>query len=202
MARQLKSKIKLMRKIGIDLGLKSNPIKTAKRIAVAPGFHGRKGKKKLSDYGTQLQEKQKVKIMYGVLEKQFRRCFTQATKNPQATGAALLSILERRLDNVLYRLGFAPTRAAARQLISHGNVQLNGHRHSVPSYQVVVGDTVNLSVKATKIPYIAESLNQKKAGIPTWLERKSAAAKITRLPERDDISEEINEQLIVEYYSR
>jgi len=202
MARQLQPKVKLMRKIGADLGLKSNPAKVAKRIAVLPGFHGRKGRRKVSDYGTQLQEKQKVKIIYGVLEKQFRRYFALATKNPKATGAVLLSLLERRLDNTLYRGGIAPTRAAARQLINHGNVQVNGKKLSIPSYSVNVDDTINLSTKAVKIPYIAELLKQKKTGVPEWLEIKGAVAKISRLPERDDIHEDIREQLIVEYYSR
>jgi small subunit ribosomal protein S4 len=202
MARQLQPKIKLMRKIGQDLGLKSNSVKVAKRIAILPGFHGRKGRRKVSDYGNQLHEKQKVKIMYGVLEKQFRQYFAWATKNPKATGTALLTLLERRLDNTIYRLGLAPTRASARQLISHGNVQVNNKRLSIPSYLVEIGDTVNLSNKATKIPYISEMIKQKNVGIPSWLERKGAIAKVTRLPERDDIHEDIKEQLIVEHYSR
>lgn len=202
MARYTQPKIKLMRKIGLDLGLKSNPVKVAKRIAVLPGFHGRKGRRKVSDYGTQLLEKQKVRIIYGVMEKQFQGYFEKASKNPTATGSALLSLLERRLDNVVYRLGFVPTRAAARQLVGHGNVQVNGVKTTVPSYSVSQGDTITLSATAVKIPYIAELLKAKNTGTPAWLEKKAAAGLVSRLPEREDVTEEINEQLIVEYYSK
>lgn len=201
MSRHTGPKLKLTRKIGLDLGLKTNPNKTARRLTILPGTHGRKGRRKISDFGTQLLEKQKVKIIYGVSERQFRRYFSLATKDPKATGAVLLTILERRLDNVLYRLGFAPTRAAARQLIVHGNIRLNNKKHSVPSYLVKINDTITLTNKATKIPYITEILKQKKS-IPSWLSRQSAIAKIVRFPERDDITEDIQEQLIVEHYSR
>ncbi len=202
MARYTQPKTKLMRKIGMDLGLKSNPIKVARRIGILPGDHGKKGRRKMSDYASQLLEKQKVRIIYGVLEKQFRNYYATATKNPSATGAALLSLLERRLDNTVYRLGLAPTRAAARQLVSHGNVNVNNKKLTIPSYSVNEKDVVSLSDKATKIPYIAEALKQKNQGIPSWLERKGALGKVTRLPQREDITEDINEQLIVEFYSR
>jgi len=201
MARYTQPSNKLMRKIGVDLNLKTNPLKTARRLNVLPGFHGRRGRRKISDFGVQLLEKQKVRIMYGVLEKQFRSYFEKASRNPKATGAALLILLERRLDNTVYRLGLAPTRAAARQLVSHGNVSINNKKLTIPSYQVKVGDTVNLSERAVKIPYIAELLKEKQ-GQPAWLERKQAIGKVNRLPERDDIPEQINEQLIVEFYSK
>lgn len=202
MARYTGPKNKLMRKVGVDLGLRTNPVKVAKRIGVLPGFHGRRGRRKISDYATQLLEKQKVRIMYGILERQFRNYFAKATKNPQATGAELLNLLERRLDNTLYRLGFAPTRAAARQIVSHGNATVNNKKVSIPSYQVKPEDLVSLTQKATKIPYIIEQMKIKDQSIPKWLQRKAAVGKVTRLPQREDITEEINEQLIVEYYSR
>ncbi len=202
MSRYTQPKIKLMRKIGQDLGLKSNPLKTAKRLNILPGFHGRKGRRKLSDFGTQLLEKQKVRILYGVMEKQLRRYFTAAAKNPTATGSALLSLLESRLDNVVYRLGFAPTRAAARQLITHGHVKVNNIKTSTPSYSLSQGDTIALSGRAVKIPYIADLLKAKNQGLPSWLEKKAAVGRVNRLPERDDVTDDINEQLIVEFYSR
>ena len=202
MARYTQPSNKLMRKVGTDLGLKSNPLKVARRLNVLPGFHGRRGRRKMSDFGTQLLEKQKVRILYGVLEKQFRNYFEKAASSDEVTGVALLSLLERRLDNVIYRLGFAPTRAAARQLVSHGNVRVNGKKVSIPSYQVRVEEVVNLSDKAMKIPYIAELIKEKNQGIPSWLERKLSVGKIARMPEREDISEPINEQLIVEFYSK
>lgn len=202
MARYKGPKNKLMRKVGVDLNLRTNPVKVAKRLNILPGFHGRKGRRKISDFGSQLLEKQKVKILYGVLERQFRGYFAKAAKNPTATGAALLTFLERRLDNTVYRLGLSPTRASARQLVGHGNVLVNNHRISIPSYSVKQGDVITLSSTAVKIPYIAEHLKNKNIGIPKWLKRQAGAGQITRLPEREDITEDINEQLIVEYYSR
>jgi len=202
MARHTGSKNKLMRKVGMDLGLRSNPVKTAKRLNILPGFHGRKGRRKISDYGTQLLEKQKTKYIYGILENQFRRYFEKATKNPTATGQALLILLERRLDNTIFRLGLAPTRAAARQLVTHGNVAVNQKKVNIPSYSVCIDDVITITSKAAKIPYIADCIKEKKQGIPQWLEKKAAAGKVTRLPEREDITEQVNEQLIVEFYSR
>ena len=202
MARYTAPKVKLMRKVGTDLGLKTNPLKTARRLNVLPGFHGRRGRRKISDFGSQLLEKQKVRIMYGILEKQFKNTFNIAAKNPTATGAALLSLLERRLDNVVYRAGLAPTRRAARQIINHGNVLVNQKKLSIPSYRIKTGDVVSLSSTAIKIPYIAELLKDKEKGIPKWIQKKAAVAKVARLPQREDVTEEINEQLIVEYYSR
>lgn len=202
MARYTQPKLKLSRKVGTDLNLKTNPVKVGRRIGILPGFHGRKGRRKLSDFGTQLLEKQKVRIMYGVLEKQFSNYFAKASKKPKATGSGLLSLLERRLDNVVYRLGMAPTRAAARQLVSHGNVRVNDEKVTIPSYQVTIGEVIRLSDKASKIPYISELLQVKDHKSPAWLERKQAVGKVVKYPEREDIPEQINEQLIVEYYSK
>lgn len=202
MARYTEPRVKLMRKVSTDVGLKANPLKTGRRISILPGFHGRKGRRKLSDYGTQLLEKQKVRIMYGILEKQFHNYFIKASHNSAATGVGLLMLLERRLDNVVYRLGLAPTRAAARQLVNHGNVKVNDKKVSIASYQVVVGDEISLTDRAKHIPYISELLSEKNPVVPGWMARKQVSGKITRLPEREDIPEQINEQLIVEFYSK
>lgn len=187
--------------MGEDLGLKTNAVKVQRRLSVAPGQHGKKGKKKLSDYGMQLREKQKVKIIYGVLEKQMNKYYEVATKTPASTGAALLKLLERRLDNVVFRLGFAPTRAAARQLVAHNHVLLNGKKSNVPSILLKVGDVVSLKDKTKDIPVVAALLKDQKA-VPAWIDRQATSGKITRFPERDELDYEVNEQLIVEFYSR
>lgn len=201
MARHTGPKNKLARKVGEDLNLKSNPLKVARRLMVRPGQHGHRGRRKLSNFGTQLQEKQKLKYLYGILEKQLRRLYEKASQDPTATGSGLLSLLERRLDNAVYRLGWVPTRAAARQLVSHGHVTVNGRKVDVPSYRVQVEDVVGLTDRGVKIPLIAEFLKND-ANVPAWLERKGAMAKVVRLPEREDVTETIEEQLVVEFYSR
>lgn len=202
MARYSGPKQRLQRQIGEDLGLKTNALKVARRLHTRPGQHGTR-RRKLSDYGVQLKEKQKVKYMYGVLEKQLHRLYSQASKDPLATGAALLSFLERRLDNVVYRLGWAPTRAAARQLVGHEHVLVNGSKMSIPSYSVKINDVITLKDKATKIPAVADLLTaEEEPQIPGWLKRKATVGKVDRLPEREDITEAIDEQLIVEFYSR
>lgn len=201
MARYTGPKNKLSRKIGEDLGLKTNALKVARRLTIRPGQHGAKSRRKLSDYGTQLKEKQKIKYIYGILEKQLRKLYTQASKNPTATGAALLSLLERRLDNAIYRLGWASTRAQARQLVSHSHVYVNGKKMNIPSYQVQVNDVITLSNSGAKVPFAAEAIKEATSSF-AWLEQKGGAAKISRLPERSDITETITEQLVVEYYSR
>ncbi|MFZ5376444.1 MAG: 30S ribosomal protein S4 [Patescibacteria group bacterium] len=202
MARYTGPKHKLQRQIGEDLGLLSNSLKSARRLNQRPGQHGAKGHRKMSNFGTQLKEKQKIKYIYGVLEKQLRKLYEKASKNPTATGAALLSLLERRLDNVVYRAGWAPTRAAARQMVSHNQLTVNEKKMGIPSYAVKVGDVIVLKSKATKIPVVSELLKVENPVVPAWLERKQAALKVSRLPERDDIVEKLDEQLVVEYYSR
>jgi small subunit ribosomal protein S4 len=202
MARYIGPKQRLQRQIGEDLGLKTNALKTAKRITIRPGQHGQKMRRKISDYGRQLKEKQKVKYIYGILERQIRKVYEQASKDVTSKGAALLTLLERRLDNVVYRLGFASTRAAARQYVAHNHVLVNNKKMNIPSYQVKVDDVVSLKPKAVKIPAIDEQLKKDADGVPSWLLRKAVIGKIVRLPERDDIKEGIEEQLIVEFYSR
>lgn len=202
MARYTGPRNKKARRLGTDLGLKGNTASLERRINTPPGSHGKKGKGKMSDYGIQLAEKQKAKNIYGVLERQFSKYYQVATRTPQATGEMLLSLLERRLDNVVYRLGFAPTRRAARQLVTHGNVTVDGKKMSIPSYQVLEDQLVSLSERAASIPYIKELLGKKDLVIPSWLERKAVVGRVIRLPKRDDLSENIQESLIVEFYSR
>ena len=203
MARYTGPKNKKARRLGVDLGLKSNPKSLERRIGTPPGQHGRKGgNRKVSDYGVQLAEKQKAKIIYGILERQFKKYYTEAARNPLSTGEVMLSLLERRLDNCIYRLGFVPTRAAGRQLVSHGNVTVNGKKLNIPSYKVRVGDIISLTETATNIPYIKSLLADKDRASAAWFDKKAILGKVTRLPVRSDIIEAINEQLIVEFYSR
>jgi small subunit ribosomal protein S4 len=202
MARYIGPKQRLQRQIGEDLGLKSNALKTAKKINIKPGQHGQRRSRRLSDYGLQLKEKQKVKYLYGVLEKQLKKTYNKAAQSKTGTGFALLQFLERRLDNVLYRLGWTPTRAAARQLVAHGHVQVNGRKMDVPSYLVKVEDVITLKKSATNIPAISVKMADEAYVIPDWLERKYNVGKVVRYPERDEIDEKIDEQLIVEFYSR
>lgn len=172
------------------------------RLNVPPGVHGPKGVRGSSQYGKQLREKQKVKRLYGVLEKQFRRYVDEALKSKGNTGEALLVSLERRLDNTVYRLGLAPSRPAARQIVSHGHVLVNGKKVNIPSFSLKISDTVSLDSKASNIPEVKKALDQKDIKIPSWLERKAFVGRVSSLPKREDIIEPINEQDIVEFYSR
>lgn len=199
MARYTGPKDRLSRREGFDLFGKGAKLT---RLNVPPGLHGPKGVRRQSQYGKQLREKQKVRRMYGLLERQFKRYVDKALKAKGNTGETLLVSLERRLDNMVFRLGFTPTRASARQLVSHRHVFVNGKRVNIPSYQVKPGDTVTLSSKAMKIPVIKKLLEEKDAKYPGWLKRKAAAGQVGRIPNRDDIVEPISEQDIVEYYSR
>ena len=203
MARYTGPKNRLARAVGRDLGLKSNVVKLQRRLGIPPGQHGPKGSHgKPSDYRIQLKEKQKVRWTYGILEKQLHKYYTEAHKNIGATGIRMLQLLELRLDNVVYRLGFAPTRAAARQFVSHGHILVDGKVLNIPSYQVKVNQTVGVDSKLTDNPILKLALNDKRLSLPKWLERQALVGKIAREPERNDIENEITEQLIVEYYSR
>lgn len=174
-----------------------------KKGAVPPGQHGRRTlRKRRSDFGLQLREKQKVKRMYGVLERQFRRNFQEAAKEKGNTGEALFRILETRLDNVVYRLGFAPSRSAARQLVSHGHIKVNEKKMSIPSSNVKVDDLVTLKEKTQKLPMIAESIQLREDSVPSWLNRKALVGKVKGLPTSEDLDLSIDKQLIIEYYSR
>ena len=169
-----------------------------------PGQHGNSRKRKTSEYGVQLKEKQKAKYTYGVLEKQFRNLFAKATRTKGITGEVLLQLLESRLDNVVYRLGFAPTRAAARQLVSHKHIVVNGSVVNIPSYQVKAGDVVAVREKAKSLEVIEASLSGFNHSKYPWIEFDAASksGKFLHMPDRADIPENIKEQLIVELYSK
>ncbi|MEZ9178257.1 30S ribosomal protein S4 [Vibrio kanaloae] len=206
MARYLGPKLKLSRREGTDLFLKSGvrAIDTKCKIDNAPGVHGaRRGR--LSEYGVQLREKQKVRRIYGVLEKQFRNYYKEAARLKGNTGANLLQLLEGRLDNVVYRMGFGATRAESRQLVSHKSILVNGKVVNVPSFKVAANDVVSIREKAkqqSRIKAALEVAEQREK--PTWIEVDAGKMKGTfkRMPERSDLSADINEHLIVELYSK
>ncbi|MCL1076521.1 30S ribosomal protein S4 [Shewanella dokdonensis] len=206
MARYLGPKLKLSRREGTDLFLKSGvrAIDSKCKLETAPGQHGAR-KPRLSDYGLQLREKQKVRRIYGVLEKQFRNYYKEAARLKGNTGENLLQLLEARLDNVVYRMGFGATRAEARQLVSHKSIMVNGRVVNIPSFKVSANDVVSVrekSQKQARIKAALEVAGQREK--PTWIEVDSAKMEgaFKRLPERSDLSAEINEQLIVELYSK
>lgn len=192
-------KDRLSRREGFDLFGKGGKLT---RLNVPPGVHGPKGSKNPSQYGRQLREKQKVRRLYGLMEAQFRKYVEEAQKERGNTGKLLLSLLERRLDNTIYRLGFAPTRPAARQFVSHRHVLVDGKKVNIPSYQVKVGQTISLSPKGLNIPAIKKLLEANDATPPSWLKRKAAVGKVDSLPKREDTIEPVSEQDIVEFYSR
>jgi len=206
-ARYIGPKAKLSRREGTDLFLKSarRSLESKCKLDSKPGQHGRTSGARTSDYGNQLREKQKVKRMYGVLERQFRRYFAEADRRKGNTGETLLQLLESRLDNVVYRLGFASTRAEARQLVSHKAIVVNGHVVNIPSYAVRVGDVVSVREKAKKQVRIAEALSlAEQSGFPMWVsvDAKKMEGSLKTLPDRSDYNQEVNESLIVELYSR
>ena len=212
MARYTDSVCKLCRREGMKLFLKGerclSPKCAMERRAFPPGIHGKKQtfKRKTSDYGVQLREKQKARRIYGVMERQFRRYFEEANRGTGLTGVNLLAILERRLDNVVYRLGLADSRAQARQLVNHGHFEVNGRKTDIPSFQVSIGDVISLRQVAVSKTYFKDraQLMQGTARIPTWLRLNMAGlnAEIVANPSREDTEITLNEQLIVEYYSR
>ena|SRR6185369_2442556 len=172
------------------------------RLNTPSGVHGPKGARGSSQFGKQLREKQKVKRMYGLMEKQFRALAEEAFKSKGNTGEAILTSLEKRLDNVVFRLGFAPSRPSARQLVSHRHVLVNGKKVNIPSYKLSLGDTVSIDAKGLAIPENKKSFENEDHTIPAWLERKAAVGKFAKEPKREDITEVINESDIVEFYSR
>ena len=208
MAKYNDAKCRMCRREGAKLFLKGDRCFTDKcahdRRPYAPGQHGR-ARKKVSEYAVQLREKQKVRRTYGVLEKQFRGYFEDAEMAKGVTGANLLSMLERRLDNVIYRMGFANSRNQARQMVRHGLFTLNGHKVNIPSLQVKVGDVIVVPEKNRKIQLLAEAQDViARRGLPGWLEVDGGNFKgvVKALPQRDDIQTPINESLIVELYSK
>ncbi len=207
MARYLGPKAKLSRREGTDLFLKSarRSISDKAKFDSKPGQHGRTSGQRMSDFGLQLREKQKVKRMYGVLERQFRRYFAMADQQKGNTGNNLLSLLESRLDNVVYRMGFGSTRAEARQLVSHKAITVNGHQVNIPSYLVKSGDVVSVREKSKKQGRVVEALQlATQVGMPAWVDVNIDKAEgiFKKPPDRDEFAADINESLIVELYSR
>ena len=210
MGRYLGPRCRLCRREGMKLFLKGERCYTDKcsfeRRSYPPGQHGQaQVRAKMSDYGIRLREKQKVKRMYGLSEKQFRRYFDEADRLKGLTGTNLLVLLERRLDNVVYRLGFASSRRQARQLVRHGHILVNGRKVNIPSFLVKVGDVIEVREKSRQNPFVKESLEGvARRGVPQWLELDPDGFKgvIQALPVREDITLPIQEQLIVEFYSR
>jgi small subunit ribosomal protein S4 len=202
MARYRGPKTKIARKF-------SDPIfgidKSFEKKNYPPGMHGNnKRRRKASEYGIQLKEKQKAKYTYGVLERQFRNLFDKASRSKGITGEVLLQLLESRLDNVVYRLGLAPSRAGARQLVSHRHITVNGELVNIPSYSLKPGDIVGVRERSKTLEVIVDSLSTARYGSSTWLEWDEATmrGKVLNRPEREDIPENIKEQLIVELYSK
>ena len=201
MARYTGPKSRIARRFGEPI---FGPDKALEKRNYAPGQHGVNRRKKNSEYGIQLAEKQKAKYTYGVLERQFRLLFAQASRKKGITGEILIQLLESRLDNIVYRLGIAPTRAAARQLVSHRHICVDGKVVNIPSYQVRIGQVVSVREKSKSLEVIAASLEGFNHGKYNWLEWDEAqkAGKYMNIPPREEIPENIKEQLIVELYSK
>ncbi len=207
MARYIGPKCKLSRREGTDLFLKSarRSLDSKCKLDSKPGQHGRTSGARTSDFGNQLREKQKVKRMYGILERQFRRYFAEAERRKGNTGENLLFLLESRLDNVVYRMGFGSTRAEARQLVSHKALSVNGQTVNIPSFQIKTGDVVAVRDKSKKQTRIVEALSLSEQGsLPSWVsvDSKKMEGTFKQLPDRSEIAGDINESLIVELYSR
>jgi small subunit ribosomal protein S4 len=207
MARYIGPKCKLSRREGTDLFLKSarRSLDSKCKLDSKPGQHGRTSGARLSDYGLQLREKQKLKRMYGVLEKQFRKYFAEAERRRGNTGETLIQLLESRLDNVVYRMGFGSTRAEARQLVAHRAIELNGHAADIPSMLVKAGDVVTVREKAKTQSRIKESIDlATEIGLPQWVEVdvNKLSGVFKQMPDRSDVARDVNESMVVELYSR
>jgi len=207
MARYLGPKCKLSRREGTDLFLKSGikPIESKCKLNSIPGSKVGSRRERLSDYGNQLREKQKLRRMYGVMEKQFRNYYKKASKLKGSTGENLLKILEGRLDNMVYRMGFAVTRAEARQLVSHKSIMVNGRVINIPSYQVNASDEISVTDKGKEQLRVKNAVNiSSQLGISEWLsvDQKKLKGVVNSIPEREDILTDIQENLVVEFYSK
>ena len=202
MSRQRGPRLKIVRRFQEPLpGLTQ---KNGERRPYPPGQHGPGRRGKVSDYRVRLDEKQKLRLNYGLTERQLRRYYRRATKTKGDTGALLLCLLESRLDNTVFRAGFAPTVPAARQLVNHGHVRVNGKRVDIASYSLASGQVVSLTDDAKKIPMVATALQGRALELPSYLsvDESLAQASVTSLPQREDVPVEVQEQLIIEYYSR
>ena len=207
MARYLGPKCKLSRREGTDLFLKSGikPIESKCKLNSIPGSKVGSRRERLSDYGNQLREKQKLRRMYGVMEKQFRNYYKKASKLKGSTGENLLKLLEGRLDNMVYRMGFAVTRAEARQLVSHKSIMVNGRVINIPSYQVNASDEISITDKGKEQLRVKNAVNiSSQLGISEWLsvDQKQLKGVVNSIPEREDILPDIQENLVVEFYSK
>jgi small subunit ribosomal protein S4 len=206
MARYIGPKCKLSRREGVDLSLKSRAraLETKCKLDKAPGQHGDR-RARLSDYGVQLREKQKLRRIYGVLERQFRNYYKEASRLKGSTGENLLRLLEGRLDNVVYRMGFGGTRSEARQLVSHRAILVNGRAVNIPSYQVSPSDVISVRERARQQVRIRDAMTlAEQAGLPSWLEVESSKFEgvFKAFPDRSDLPADINESLVVELYSK
>jgi len=205
--RYIGPKNRIARQLGIDLGLKTPGTKShqrlLKKLNIPPGQHGRSLRRKFSERAIQLREKQKLRFMFGISEKQLKNYFKKASLKKGNTALYLCQFLERRLDNIVYRLGFAPTRASARQLVSHKHIKVNGKVLNIPSYLVKVGDIITFANdKITQVLEIKQALENKDLIIPSWLKRKGVEGKILSEPSADLIEKQIYLRLVIEYYSR
>jgi small subunit ribosomal protein S4 len=201
MARYTGPKHKLARREGVNI-LDKTSQSLQRRLNVPPGIHGRKRKKRLSEYGTQLREKQKAKASYGLLEKQFKNLVQTVQKRKGETGEMIVALLETRLDNLVYRLGFAKSRTMGRQFVSHGHVFVNGKRVNIPSYEVKVDDVISISSTIQKNPVVIELLKDKDIKILPFLKKEGVSGKLVRMPKKEDLEVPFDLQLIIEYYSR
>ena len=207
MARYIGPKCKLARREGTDLFLKSarRSLDSKCKLDVKPGQHGQKSGMRMSDYGNQLREKQKLRRIYGLLERQFRRYFVEAARRKGSTGENLLKLLESRLDNVVYRMGYGSTRAEARQLVTHGSILVNGNRLNVPSALCHTGDVIAVAEKSKAQLRITDALQlAEKVGFPAWVEvdPKKLQGTFKGAPDRSEFGQDINESLVVELYSK
>jgi small subunit ribosomal protein S4 len=200
LARYRGPKHKLSRREGVNITGTTSP-SLVDKLSVPPGRNGRR-RRSASEYEVRLRAKQRVKLQYGLLEKQFRRFFKQAGRMPGPTGANLLQLLERRLDNAIYRIGFARTRPMARQLVSHGHVRVNDKRVDIPSFLVKPGDVITLAPAALRMPVVQEETRAGRRVLPTWLERGDGGGRVIGYPRREDSDADIREDLIVEFYAR
>ncbi len=200
MARYTGPKHRLARRFGVNI-LDKTSTTLARRLNIPPGMHGAKRKRQLSEFGQQLKEKQKAKAVYGILEKQFKRLVDSVRKKRGDTGEMLISLLETRLDSLVYRFGFAKTRFQARQLVSHGHIRVNDKKVNIPSYQVLENDIISLSSKMQKNPVVVAQLKEQ-INLLAFLKRMGASGKLERIPKREDVEVPFNTQVIIEYYSR
>lgn len=200
MARYTGPKHKLARREGVNV-LEKTSASLMRRLNTPPGVHSKRRKRRPSEFGTQLRQKQTAKAVYGLFEKQFKKLVEQVTKQKGDTEELLLSLLERRLDNIIYRLGFAKTRFMARQLVSHGHIRVNNKKMSIPSYEVKTGDVITLGAKIQKNTVVLKTMEENKETVG-YLEKEGGAGKLLRIPTPADIQPLFNTRQIIEYYSR